>query len=80
MISCASTCVLYIYLGNEAMVQMLLKHGADVNKGDGRNQFTPLRAANAGRMCDFGDRACGRYRCMHVATSTLLEYWATTVM
>lgn len=39
------------------MVEMLLKHGADVNKSDWLNKFTPLQLANKERGCDF---FCGK--------------------
>ncbi|XP_037040566.1 poly [ADP-ribose] polymerase tankyrase-2-like [Bradysia coprophila] len=39
--------------GDEKMVEMLLKHGADINKTDRQNAFTPFHLVNKNRGCDF---------------------------
>ncbi len=52
----------FIYSGHERMVNMLLRHGADVNKSDFLNKFTPFHLANKNRGCGVILRwGCGKY-------------------
>lgn len=50
---------MHIHSGDEAMVKMLLEHGADVDKIDWLNEYTALQLANKDRSCIWN---CGMHK------------------